>query len=315
MVTDDDADAGIGGSTGLIGFIGLGVMGQPMAANLLRAGTPLVVWNRSPGKCEPFRQLGAVVAADVSGVFERAGTVILMLFDRAAIDAALRRGTPDFARMIRGRTVVNMSSIAPSDARALDHDIRAAGGRYVEAPVSGSRIPAENGQLVAMLAGEREVTQEIRPLLAPMCHEQVFCGAVGNGLLMKLAVNLFLVVMVNGLAEAVHFADRQGLDRTHLQAVLNAGPMASSVSRIKLAKFIAGDYSPQAAVPDVLNSTRLITDAARQANAACELIGVCRAQYEDTFDLGYHADDMVAVIRAIEARAQVLTAPAAVADC
>jgi 3-hydroxyisobutyrate dehydrogenase len=286
-----------------VGFIGLGVMGQPMAINLLRAGTPLVVWNRTREKCHPLRELGARVAADVPEVFERAATVIVMLFDRAGIDEALRRGTPDFARMVKGRTVVNMSSIAPADSRALDRDIREAGGRYVEAPVSGSRIPAEQGQLVAMMAGDRDLVQDLLPLLAPMCHARIFCGTVGNGLRMKLAVNLFLLVMANGLVEAVHFADRNGLDRADLEAVLNAGPMASSVSRIKLAKLVAGDHSPQAAIADALNSTRLITAAAQQAGAACDLIEICRSQFEATFTMGYGAQDMTAVLHAIEARA------------
>jgi len=120
-----------------------------------------------------------------------------------------------------------------------------------------------------MMAGEPEVVHEIRPQLVPMCHEQIFCGPIGNGLLMKLAVNQFLLVMANGLTEAIHFADRNGLDRTHFEAVLNAGPMVSNVSRIKLAKLIAGDYSPQAAIADALNSTRLITDAALQPSAQC----------------------------------------------
>lgn len=291
-----------------VGFIGLGVMGQPMATNLLRSGRPLVIWNRSGEKCEPLRKLGATVAASVEEVFERTTIVILMLFDRAAIDSVLRRDTARFAAMVSGRIIVNMSSIAPADSRALDRDIRAAGGRYVEAPVSGSRIPAENGQLVAMLAGECQTVEDIRPLLAPMCHTQIFCGPAGNGLLMKLAVNLFLLVMANGLAEAVHFADRNGLDRKLLEAALNAGPMASSVSRIKLAKFVAGDYSPQAAMADALNSTRMITDAARKSNAACELIRICMAQYEETVRLGYGSEDMAAVIHAIEARSKQMTA-------
>jgi 3-hydroxyisobutyrate dehydrogenase len=293
--------------TSSVAFIGLGFMGQPMAMNLRRAGTRLVVWNRSPEKCEPLREAGAVVAGDVSDAFERAETVILMLFDRAAIDQVLRRGTPEFARLVDGRIVINMSSIAPADSRALDRDIRAAGGRYVEAPVSGSRIPAENGELVAMVAGEQQLVRDIGPLLAPMCREQVFCGEVGSALLMKLAVNLFMLVMVNGLVEAVHFADRYGLDRTALETVLNAGPMASSLSRIKLAKLIAGDHSPQAAIPDALNSTRLIDEAARQVHAASDLIRVCRERFEETLRLGYTGEDMVAVVHALEARSKALS--------
>jgi 3-hydroxyisobutyrate dehydrogenase len=111
-----------------VGFIGLGIMGQPMAINLLRAGTRLIVWNRSSEKCEPLRALGAAVAASVEEVFEQVAIVIVMLFDRVAIDDVLRRGTPRFAEMVRGRTVVNMSSIAPADSRALDREIRLLAG-------------------------------------------------------------------------------------------------------------------------------------------------------------------------------------------
>ena len=290
----------------MVGFLGTGVMGLPMASNLLRAGTALIVWNRSSTKCEPLRLLGATVAVSAEAVFEQSEIVLLMLFDRAAVDKVLQRGSPNFDAMVKDRTLVNMGSISPADSRALDQDILRAGGRYVESPVSGSRIPAEQGQLVAMMAGDPDVVQEIRPLLVPMCHEQVFCGPTGNGLLMKLAVNLFLLVMANGLTEAVHFVDRNGLDRAHLEAVLNSGPMASSVSRIKLAKLIAGDYSPQAAIADALNSTRLITDAARESHAVCDLIRVCMEQYQETFDLGYGGEDMVAAIRAIEARSNAL---------
>ena len=93
---------------------------------------------------------------------------------------------------------------------------------------------------------------------------------------MKLAVNLFMLVTAVGLAETVHFADRQGLDRATLERIINAGPMASQLSRIKLAKLIAGDYSKQGSVLDGRNSTALITAAAEQATVSAELITVCR---------------------------------------
>jgi 3-hydroxyisobutyrate dehydrogenase len=96
--------------------------------------------------------------------------------------------------------------------RELEADIRAVGGHYVEAPVSGSRKPAEAGQLVAMLAGDADAIADARPLLTPMCRETMICGPVPNALLMKLSVNLFLISLVTGLAEAVHFADRHGLN-------------------------------------------------------------------------------------------------------
>lgn len=97
-----------------VGFVGLGIMGQPMALNLARAGTPLTVWNRTPARSEPLRAAGAVVADDVAGVFRRASTVLLMLADEAAVDVVLERGTPRFAGLVAGRTVVHMGTTSPA---------------------------------------------------------------------------------------------------------------------------------------------------------------------------------------------------------
>jgi len=289
-----------------LGFIGLGTMGHPMALNLTRAGHPLTVWNRSPHKSEQLRDAGATVVESVADVFRRCDVVFLMLIDSAAVDHVLQRGTPMFAAMLSGRTVVNMSSVEPEYSCRLEKDIRDAGGRFVEAPVSGSRVPAETGQLVAMVAGDRSVVSDVSPMLRPMCHEVVFCGPAGSGLRMKLAVNIVMLVLATGLAEAVHFADRQQLNRELLQTVLNAGPMASAFSRMKLAKLVADDYSAQAFARDGCNSTRLITNAARDAHVAASLMIVCRQLYEETVALGHGGDDMISVIRAIEARSDRL---------
>jgi 3-hydroxyisobutyrate dehydrogenase len=288
-----------------IGFIGLGVMGTPMALNLARSGTPLVVWNRSADKAELLRDAGAAVAASPDEVFQRASIVILMLANEPAIDHTLGRGTSRFAANVAQHTIVNMGTTSPGYSHGLEAEIRAAGGSYVEAPVSGSRKPAEAAQLVAMLAGDR--AQEIRPLLRPMCHEAFICGAVPNALLIKLSVNVFLITMVTGLAEAIHFADRHGLDMHLLQAVLDAGPMASNVSRVKTEKLVKGDFSVQAAIHDVLKNNRLVADAARAANLASPLLDVCNALYGETLALGLGQSDMVAVIRAMEARTDALT--------
>lgn len=100
-------------------------------------------------------------------MFDRADSVILMLADESAVDTVLGRGTPDFAARVAGHTVVHMGTVSPEYSVGLRDDIRSAGGRYVEAPVSGSRVPAEQGQLVAMLAGDAESVKAVRPLLAP----------------------------------------------------------------------------------------------------------------------------------------------------
>ena len=286
----------------IVGFIGLGVMGQPMALNLACSGTDLVVWNRSADKCRPLREAGAQVAESPQDVFRQTRIVIFMMASDTALDAVLGRGSPDFSDNVAGHTLVHMGTTSAEYSRALEAEIRAAGGCYVEAPVSGSRKPTATGQLVAMMAGEPDAVDEVRALLKPMCHESVVCGPVPNGLLMKLSVNTFLITMVTGLAEATHLAGRYGLDMKQFQTVLDAGPMASNVSRMKVNKLVNQDFEVQASITDVLMNNRLAVEAARGASLATPLLDVCCRLYSETVGLGHGHADMAAVIHAIEAR-------------
>jgi 3-hydroxyisobutyrate dehydrogenase len=288
-----------------VGFIGLGVMGQPMALNLARAGVRPIVWNRTAARTGPVLAAGARPAGSPADVLRRAEVVFLMLADEAATDEVLGRPPAP----VTGRIVVQMGTMSPEWSLRLAADVHAAGGEYVESPVSGSRQPAEAGQLIAMLAGDPAAVDTVRPLLAPMCRETVDCGPVPNGLLMKLAVNLYLITMVTGLAEAAHFADRYGLDLGRFAATLDAGPMASFVSRGKAAKLLADDYSVQAASLDVLKNNQLVAAAARRAGIASPLLDVCHALFGETVQLGHGGEDMLAVLRAIEARTAALTRP------
>jgi 3-hydroxyisobutyrate dehydrogenase len=195
-----------------------------------------------------------------------------------------------------------MGTTSADYSHVLEADIRAAGGRYVEAPVSGSRGPAEEGRLVVMLAGDEAPVDDVRPLLRPLCRQIIACGAVPSALIMKLAVNIFLIAQVTGLAEAFHFADRQGLDHRRFLDVLDAGPMASDVSRAKAVKLLTGDFAAQAAILDVLKNNRLIAEQARATGIATPLLDACHALYGETAALGCGDQDMTAVLRAIEAR-------------
>ena len=284
-----------------VGFIGLGTMGLPMALNMVRAGTELVVWNRSAPALDAAREAGAVVASSPDEVFRDASIVFVMLMNGEVVDEVLGRDTPRFASLVKDRTVVHMGTTAASYSLGLSEDVVAAGGTYVEAPVSGSRVPAENGQLVGMVAGP--AVDAVVPLLAPVCATTVRCGEVPGATRMKLAVNLFLITQVTGLAEAFHFADRQGLDLDVFRSVLDAGPMASAVSTIKLEKLVTGDLTSQASIRDVHYNSRLVTDAARESGTASPLIDACRELLDEAERLGHGAEDMAAVVRAIEARA------------
>jgi 3-hydroxyisobutyrate dehydrogenase len=289
-----------------IGFIGLGVMGQPMALNLTRAGTKLVVWNRSPAATEALRAAGAAVAETVDELFHRTRIIICMLVNEAALDSVLKRGTPAFAELVCGHLVVSMGSNPAEYSRALSDEIAAVGGQYVEAPVSGSRIPAEKGQLVSLLGGDPESIAQVQPLLAPMCSKTVVCGPVGNGALMKLTVNHYLCTMLAGLAEAVHFAERHGLDLHTFEEAIASGPMACDLTRIKIPKLISRDLSVQAATSDAYNSTTLIANAARAAGIASPLLDVSRELYGESVELGNDRLDMMSVLGAIEARTECL---------
>jgi 3-hydroxyisobutyrate dehydrogenase len=138
--------------------------------------------------------------------------------------------------------------------------------------------------------------------IAPMCRDTIECGRPPDALVMKFAINLFLITMVTGLAEAVHFAQRHALDLVKLRTILEADPMASDVSRIKGAKLIAEDFAVEGAISNVLENNRLIAEAARAAHIASPLLDVCHALYDETQKLGLGNTDMVAVIRAIEQR-------------
>ena len=285
-----------------VGFIGLGIMGQPMALNLARAGINLMVWNRTPERREALRVQNASIAETSAEVFNHCHVIFLMLMNDEAIDTVLSRGHLAFRANVAGRTIVNMGTTSPDYSAGLEKDILAAGGEYIEAPVSGSRKPAEAGQLVAMTAGQSRRMGEVEKLLGFMCARTVYCGAVPAALQMKLAVNLYLITMVTGLAEAHHFAERQALDINKFFEILAFGPLASDVSRVKGQKLLDQDFEPQAAIADVLKNNRLIIDAAREKHIASPLLDVCLSLFGETVGLGLGDQDMIAVLRALEAR-------------
>lgn len=285
-----------------VGFLGLGLMGEAIARRLAQAGVPLLVWNRTPAKAASLARDGARVARTPQEVFAACDIVLEMLADATAVDAVLGRGTDDFARLVAGRTLVHLGTTAPTYSASLAADVTAAGGTYVEAPVSGSRLPAERGELAGMVAGPRAAVERVTPLLRHFCTEVVDCGEVPRALTTKLAVNLFLVTMVTGLAEAYHFAECHGLDLERFVRVLDAGPMASSVSRMKLAKLLGDDLSPQAGLSDVLMNTVLIDEAAREARIAAPLVATCRELYGEAVGLQRGPTDMIGVVGAHRAR-------------
>ncbi len=281
-----------------VGVVGIGTMGLPIARNLLRAGHRVVVWNRTPTSCQPLVELGAELAESVDALCARAEVVLLVLLHEHAVDEVLGRNSACFGPRVANRTIVLVGTTCPDYSRALERDVLGSGGQYVEAPVSGSRIPAEQGTLIGMVAGEADAVERVLPLLDILCSRVFRCGTVPDALRLKLAVNHYLIGMVTVLAEVVHAARAGGLDLQLLQAILDNGPMASDVSKTKLAKLIDRDFAPQAAIRDVATIAGLVEQQAHAAHAQVPLIEKCAAMFREARDNGYGDRDMVGVASA-----------------
>lgn len=284
-----------------IGFAGLGIMGSAMAARLLQHGTPLTVWNRSPGAAARLAAQGARAVPSIGDLFAECQTVILMLRDETAVDEVLRATAGGLASLAAGHTIVNMGTLSPRFSRALAEEVETAGGDYVEAPVSGSQRPAQQGRLVAMTAGRPDVLRRVEPILGPMCAQVTRCGPVPSALTLKLSSSVFLITLVTALAETFHFGTELGVDTAMLHTVLDSGQMSSPISRTKSAKLLDADFTAQAAISDVLMNAELVVSAADDAELAVPLIRASRDLYRRAVAAGDGALDMVGVIRTIAA--------------
>jgi 3-hydroxyisobutyrate dehydrogenase len=283
-----------------VGFAGLGLMGFPMAANLLRAGFEVAAYNRSAGPRDALKLLGARTFERADDLFEAADCVILMLADDGATDAVLGRGSPEFRRRVEGRLIVNMGTHAPAWSQALQEDLIAAGARFVEAPVSGSRGPAEAGKLVAMVAGDEGGIEQLEPLFAHLCRQTVRTGAVPSAMACKMSVNLYLIASVAALAEAARMAGDLGVEPSAFAQVMVEGPLGSEVVRAKLAKMMSGDFAAQATIGDVCKNADLVLATAAGIGLDASLLASARERFEAVLRRGGAGLDMAAVITAFE---------------
>ncbi|BCS19867.1 NAD(P)-dependent oxidoreductase [Aspergillus puulaauensis] len=246
-----------------LGFIGLGTMGGPMARNLAQKAH-LAVWNRSPAKYAMFEQAGAVsisIASTPAKVAESSDMLFMMLFDTAAIECIL---DDDFRRAVRGKIIVNASSIPVDSSKLFCGIIQEAGGRYLEMPVSGSKVPAKKS----------------------------------SSLKTKYTINTLATTLTAGLAESMSLAEAQGLDLAAFAQVL----MASAFSKIKVNKILNEDWSPQASVRECYNSTQLIKSAAETEHVQMPLMDVCGKLYTEAIEADLAEEDMIAIIKQIRSR-------------
>ena len=177
----------------------------------------------------------------------------------------------------------------------LHRYVRDAGGTFIEMPVSGSKGPAQRGELVGMLAGEQDSGESVKSVVEPITAAFIYCGSIVSGFKIKYATKLYLITMTVGLAEAMKLAHAQNLDLEAFGEVLAAGPMASAYMKNKVEKILNQDWSPQAAIRDCYNSTELIRAAAGSVNLDLPVARAVGMLYKQATDAGLGQEDMIAV--------------------
>ena len=208
-------------------------MGSAMAANLLKAGFEVTVWNRSADKCGPLAALGAAVADSPRSVAEASEIVFAMMATPQAVEAVRDGENGIIAGLGLGKGYVDMSTI---DAKTSQTSARLAherGALFLEAPVAGSRKPAEDATLTIMAAGDRELYDRSQPALEKMGKKCLYLGAVGNAARMKLANNLVMGGMLTALAEGLALAAGSGLETAQLLEILDSGALSNPMFRMK----------------------------------------------------------------------------------
>jgi 2-hydroxy-3-oxopropionate reductase len=229
-----------------IGFIGLGLMGKPMASNLLKAGYPLVVHSRSKGPVDALVALGATAAGSPADVARQATRVITMVPDSPDVEKVLAGDQGVFSAMQKGTILIDMSSIAPGAARALAARAKTLGGTMLDAPVSGGDIGAINGTLSIMVGGDAQAFADVKPILDVMGNPEriVHVGDEGAGQLCKLCNQMVIGGTLAVVAEAFALARRAGVDPAKVREALLGGFAQSRVLDVHGDRVLKGTFKP-----------------------------------------------------------------------
>ncbi|CAK9137488.1 unnamed protein product [Ilex paraguariensis] len=226
-----------------IGFLGMGIMGKAMAVNLLRHGFKLTVWNRTLSRCDELVKHGASVKETPAAVIKKCKYTIGMLSDPAAALSVVFDKDGVLEQMCSGKGYIDMSTVDADTSSKICEAITSKDGYFLEAPVSGSKKPAEDGQLVILAAGEKALYEEALPAFDVMGKKSFFLGQIGNGAKMKLVVNMIMGSMMNAFSEGLILADKSGLDPHTLLDVLDLGGIANPMFRMKGPTMIQENYS------------------------------------------------------------------------
>jgi 3-hydroxyisobutyrate dehydrogenase len=244
-------------SNSKLGWIGLGNMGIPMSKQLIKAGFDLTVYNRNPLKTEELVKLGSKTAANPSQLIDGAEIVLIMVSDDQAVvdiftgDKGLLKSTATH------KTIVNMSTISPSISREMASLCKKNGHNYLDAPVSGSVKQAEEGQLVIMVGGDEATYQKVATVFSHLGKISSLVGETGAGNIAKLAINTLLGIQAQGLAEAVNFAENNGIQKTDLLNLINNSALGSVFIKIKGEAIISQNFNAVFALKHIAKDLRL----------------------------------------------------------
>ena len=283
-----------------VGFVGLGLMGQPMAKNVAKKGFALSVFNRTPEKALPLKEAGASLAASPKEAAMGAEAVVLMLTGPEAVDQVLDGPQGVLAGLESGKTIVNMSTVPPSYSRRLFEKLKSRSIVVLDAPVYGSKKPAEEGALVILAGGPQAKVKEMEPLLLSMGKKVVYCGETGQGSSMKMVVNLLLGIMATGLAEAVNLGQKCGLSTETVLETMLSGPTQCPLFEFKKPMLISDNYGAQFALKHMAKDLRFILQTADETGAAVPAGHVVFQLYRAAVGRGLSDKDYAAVKKVIE---------------
>jgi len=279
-----------------VAFLGLGIMGQAMATNLVKAGHEVTVWNRSPGKMVE----GAGIAPNPAAAAQGAEVVWLCVADTAAVEKILF-GPEGVEHSLAERMIIaDSSTISPSATVKFAERVREKGAAYVDAPMTGSKIGAENGTLIFMVGGDEEIIQRLNPLFAAMGKKIFPMGGIGKGQATKLAMNLQIALIFEGVAEALTLATKLGVDPTQLFSLIEATMVRSGVVEYKAPFILQRDFTPNFPLRLMHKDIRLALEAAKEARVKLPALETVEEIYEMATEDGHRDLDYAATLTLLE---------------
>jgi 3-hydroxyisobutyrate dehydrogenase len=278
------------------GVIGLGLMGAPIAQRLLSANLPVTLYNRSPEKAKPLADQGATIATSPTDLLRQTDIIILMLTDaQASRDMVL--GDP---AELNGKTIVQMSTIAPEESRDLQSRITAAGAQYLEAPVLGSIPEAKAGTLILMVGASPEQFAEVEPMLRLLGPEPMLIGPVGVAMALKLAMNQLIASLTQAFALSLGYSERQGVPIESLMAILRSSALYAPTFDKKLDRMVNRNYAnPNFPAKHLAKDVALFAESAQPLGIDISgLLGVSDI-LKKTLEIGLGEGDYSALFSAV----------------